>query len=315
MKKVLTISLTLIMILGLVGVSLAASYPEREIEWVIWSNPGGGSDVTARTMAIPLKKDHDVSLVVQNMAGGSGARAMAYVQKARADGYTWLFVTNTIITTVERNLTEYKYEDWIPVFMINDDPQVIVVKENSEIKNFQDLIEVGKKRKLKWGLSHLGGNDHIAINALAKSTGVQYDPIVFESGGEVMVGALSGVIDVFTANPSEIMGQVEADKLEVIASMSEKRLSVLPDVPTTEELGHDIQFGTWRGVFVKKGTPPEIVNKIEDLLFQAASTDMFKQFLEDNGMDFNVKKKEEFREFIDEQWKIFADGLKEIGIE
>lgn len=313
MKKILVLSILMVLVFTLGAVSYA-EYPEKEIEWVLWSSPGGGSDTTARTVGIPLRKSMGVPLVIKNMPGGSGARAMPYVQKQDADGYTWLFITNTLITTTERELVDYTYEDWEPVFMLNHDPQTIAVNADSDIETFEDLVELGNERTLKWGLTHLGGNDHIAINAVAKATGVEYDPIVFESGAEVMVGALSGVIDVFISNPSEIMGQVDAGKLRVIGSLSEKRLSILPDTPTLKELGHDIQFGTWRGVAVKAGTDPEVIEKIESMLAEAADTEIYRNFLEDNGMDYNVKKQEEFKEFIDRQWDIFAEGLEDVGV-
>jgi len=313
LKKILVLSLLAIFLLSLTSMGVAA-YPEEEIEWVLWSSPGGGTDTTARTAGIPLRKDMGVPLVIRNMSGGSGARAMEYVQEQKADGYTWLFITNTLITTTERGLVDYTYEDWEPVFMLNHDPQTIAVSADSGIKSFEDLVELGKERKLKWGLTHLGGNDHVAINTVAEAVGVGYDPIVYNSGAEVMVGALGGSIDVFISNPSEIMGQVEAGKINIIASMSEKRLSILPDTPTLKELGYDIQFGTWRGVAVKAGTDPEVVNKIESMLAEAADSEIYREFLKDNGMDYNVKNAEEFDKFIQKQWSVFSEGLKKVGL-
>ncbi|MGM0603268.1 MAG: Bug family tripartite tricarboxylate transporter substrate binding protein [Bacillota bacterium] len=313
MKKILVLSLLAIFVLSLTTMGLAA-YPEEEIEWVLWSSPGGGSDTTARTVGIPLRSEIGEPLVVKNMPGGSGARAMEYVQEQKADGYTWLFITNTLITTTERGLVDYSYEDWEPVFMLNHDPQTIAVSADSGIESFEDLVDLGKERTVKWGLTHLGGNDHVAINSVAEAVGLEYDPIVYESGAEVMVGALGGSIDVFISNPSEIMGQVEAGKINIIASMSEKRLSILPDTPTLKELGHDIQFGTWRGVAVKAGTDPEVINKIESMLAAAADSEIYREFLKDNGMDYNVKDAKEFNEFIEKQWSIFADGLKKVGL-
>jgi len=315
-KKLLTMILIVTLLVGGLTsvISLAADYPEREIEWILWSNPGGGSDITARTIGIPLRKLLGQPLVIVNMSGGSGARAITYTQGEKADGYTLLFVTNTLITTIERKLVDYKLEDFVPVFMLNDDPQVIAVSTKSDIGNLTDLIVSGKKEPLKWGLSHLGGNDHVAIHSFAKKTGVKYDPVVYQSGGEVMVAALGGVIDVFISNPSEIMGQVESGDLRVIASMSEKRLSILPEVPTLKEKGYDVVFGTWRGVVVKKGTDPEIIKTLEELFYKAADANIYREFLKNNGMDFNVKNAEEFKVFMSSQHKVFADGIREIGL-
>jgi putative tricarboxylic transport membrane protein len=315
-KKLLTIILIVTLLLGGLTsvISLAADYPEKEIEWILWSNPGGGTDITARTVGIPLRKLLGQPLVIVNMSGGSGARAITYTQGEKADGYTLLFITNTLITTIERKLVDYKLEDFMPVFMLNDDPQVIAVSAKSDIGNITDLIVSGKKKSLKWGLTHLGGNDHVAIHAFAKKTDVKYDPVVYQSGGEVMVAALGGVIDVFISNPSEIMGQVESGDLRVIASMSEKRLSILPEVPTLKEKGYDVTFGTWRGVAVKKGTDPEIIKTLEELFYKAADTNIYREFLKNNGMDFSVKKAEEFEVFMSSQYEVFSEGIKEIGL-
>ena len=316
MKKLLTMILIVTLLVGGLTsvISLAADYPEKEIEWILWSNPGGGTDITARTVGIPLRKLLGQPLVIVNMSGGSGSRAMTYFQGEKADGYTLLFVTNTLITTIERKLVDYKLEDFVPVFMLNDDPQVIAVSAKSDIGNLTDLIVAGKKKPLKWGLTHLGGNDHVAIHSFAKTVDIEYDPVVYQSGGEVMVAALGGVIDVFISNPSEIMGQVESGDLRVIASMSEKRLSILPEVPTLKEKGYDVVFGTWRGVAVKKGTDPKIIKTLEELFYKAADANIYREFLKNNGMDFNVKKEEEFKVFMSSQHKVFADGIREIGL-
>lgn len=316
MKKLLTVFLIVILSIGGLTsvISLAADYPEKEIEWILWSNPGGGTDITARTVGIPLRKLLGQPLIIVNMSGGSGSRAMTYIQGQKNDGYTLLFITNTLITTIERKLVDYKLEDFVPVFMLNDDPQTIVVSAESDIRNLTDLIALGKKKSLKWGLTHLGGNDHVAIHTFVKNTDVKYDPVVYQSGAEVMVAALGGVIDVFISNPSEIMGQVDAGNLRVIGSMSEKRLSILPEVPTLKEEGYDVVFGTWRGIAVKKGTDPEIIKTLEELFYKAADANIYREFLRNNGMDFNVKNSEEFKVFISSQFKVFSEGIREIGL-
>jgi len=315
-KKLLTMILIVTLLVGGLTsvISLAADYPEKEIEWVLWSNPGGGTDITARTIGIPLRKLLGQPLVILNMSGGSGARAMTYFQDQKNDGYTLLFITSTLFTSIERKLVDYKLEDFEPVFLLNNDPQVIAVSAKSNIGNLTDLIVLGKKKSLKWGLTHLGGVDHVAIHSFVKNTDIQYDPVVYQSGGEVMVAALGGVIDVFISNPSEIMGQVESGDLRVIASMSEKRLSILPEVPTLQEKGYDVVAGTWRGVAVKKGTDPEIIKTLEDLFYKAADTDIYRSFLKNNGMDFDVKNAEEFKLFMVSQNEVFSEGIREIGL-
>jgi len=315
MKKLLTVILIVILLIGgLTSGICLADYPEKEIKWILWSSPGGGSDITSRTVGVPLRKALGVSLIIVNMSGGSGARAITYVQNQKADGYTWLFITATLITSIERGLVDYTLEDFVPVFMLNHDPQALVASAKGDIKTIEDLIKLGKERKIKWGLTHLGGNDHVAIHSFAKMAGIKYDPIVFQSGAEEVVGALGGVIDVFIANPSEVMGQVEAGNLKVLSTMSEKRLGILPEVPTLKEKGYDAVFGTWRGMAVKKGTDQEIVEALEKYFYAASDTDIYHNFLKNNGMDYNVKGSKEFKDFIEKQYKIFSEGIREIGL-
>jgi len=314
-KNLFVVSLIVILLVGILTSGVcSATYPEKEIRWILWSSPGGGSDRTSRTVGIPLRKALGVPLVIVNMSGGSGTRAMTYVQNQKADGYTWLFITATLITSMERGLVDYELEDFVPVFMLNHDPQAIVAPVKGDIKTIEDLVKLGKKRKIKWGLTHLGGNDHVAIHSYAKMAGIKYDPIVFQSGAEEVVGALGGVIDVFIANPSEVMGQVEAGTLKVLSTMSERRLGILPEVPTLKEKGYDAVFGTWRGIAVKKGTDQEIVKALEKYFYDASDSDVYRDFLKNSGMDYNVKGSDEFKAFIEKQYKIFAEGIKEIGL-
>jgi len=307
-----------ILIIGLLlsmSISAFAEFPDREIEWIIWSSPGGGSDLTARSIGMPLRPLLGVPLIITNMPGGSGARAINAVMEREADGHTWLFFTATAIAATHRGIVDYEMSDFVPVFRLNYDPQTIVVPAASAIETLEDLVELGKERPLKWGLTHLGSIDHIGINAFAEAAGVEYDPVVFQSGAEVTAGALGGVIDVFISNPSEVMGQIEAGTMKFLAVMSEERLDLLGDIPTCVEKGYDVSTGTWRGIVVKKGTDPEIVKTLEKLFFEAADTDTYRSFLKRNAMSYAVQGSEEFGEFIKRQTQVYLEQFEKLGLE
>jgi len=313
MRKVSFILLLLVLLLMSIGNFSFAEYPDKEVEWVLWSSPGGGSDITTRTVGIPLRKSLGKPLVIINMPGGNGARAMTYIQNRPADGYTLIFITGTLITAIERGLVDYSIDDFVPVYMFNYDPQTIVVSAKGEIKSLDDLIKLGKERPLKWAMTGLGDNEHVHIDIFAKAVGIKYDPVVYQSGGETVVAALGGVVDVLMGNPSEVIGQVEAGNLNVVCTLSEKRLSIFPDVPTCLEKGYEVIRGTFRGVAVKKGTDPEIIKTLEELFSKAVDSQIYRSFIEDSGMDFFVKGSEDFKVFLDSQYESTAKGIKNVG--
>ena len=314
MKRLLSFFLCLIMVLSF-AISVQAKFPDKEVEWILWSSPGGGSDITARTIGMPLRKALKQPLVIINRTGGSGARAMAYIQGQKADGYTWLFVTNTLITTLFRGTVSYKLDDFIPIVLLNHDAHLIAVPAQSKIKTLEDLIAFGKKNVIKWGMTHYGGTDHVATHIFGRVAGIKIKPIVYQGGGEVKVAALSGVLDAFITNTTQIMGQVEAGKIRIVACMADKRLNVLPNVPTLKEKGINVVLGTWRGVVVKKGTDPMIVNKIQDYLINASKNKIYTKFLKDQAMEYNVMNSKEFAKFIKSEWGLYTQAIKEIGIE
>lgn len=317
MKRILNKKFLLIYVLSVVlvltFVSLSyADFPEKEVEWIIWSSPGGGSDITARTVGIPLRKALEQPLIIINMTGGSGARAMTYVQNKKADGYTWLFVTNTLITTITREIVSYKLEDFRPVVLLNHDAHLIAVNTDSDIKTIEDLIKIARKNPIKWGITHFGGTDHVATHIFAEQTGANIVPIVYQGGGEQTAAALSGVLDAFITNTAQILGQVEAGKIRILACMADKRLNVLPDVPTLKEKGYDIVLGTWRGVVVKKDTDEQIASTIEKYFIEASKTGIYLEFLKNQAMDYNVKNSKEFEEFIRDEYTLYSQAIKEI---
>jgi len=315
MKKILILVLILIVLMFVFSVVSFAQYPEKEVEWICWSNPGGGSDMTARTVGIPLRKALKVPLIIINMSGGSGARAMNYTMSKPADGYTWQFVTGELVPTIERGLVNAEIEDFVPLVRLNFDPHIICVSGKSNVKSIEDLVVLGRERTIKWGLVDLGGSDHISTQIFSNATGIDYDPIVFHSGSEVLVGALGGVIDAFIANPSEVMGQYEAGKIIILTTLTQERLGILPEVPTMEESGYSVpDCGTWRGVCIKKGTDPEIISYLEKQFFEATKKDIYRDFLAKNGMDYNVLGAKDFKTFIDSYTETTKEIINQLGL-
>ncbi|MFZ7120121.1 MAG: tripartite tricarboxylate transporter substrate binding protein [Eubacteriaceae bacterium] len=314
-KKSILFILILMLLIGITN-GVSAQFPEKEIEWVIWSSPGGGSDVTARTVAIPMRRElGGHPLVIVNMPGGDGARAIEYVMQKPADGYTWLFTTGTLITAIERGLVDYEFEDFIHVAMLNYDAESIAVRANGDIQTIDELVKLGKERPLKWGVTGLGDSEHVRVDLFARRTGVQYDPVVYQGGGENMAALLEGSIDCIMGNPTEILGQVEGGNVKILAVTTPERLEVLPDVPTIVEEGYDVVSGTLRGISVKAGTPPEVVDKIEELFLEAANSEIYQEFLKDNAISPEyVRGSEDYKEFYNREWNDVVEGLKALGI-
>jgi putative tricarboxylic transport membrane protein len=219
--------------------------PSKQIETVVHTGAGGGSDLFARAIADMMQKEKLIQqrMQVVNKPGGGPAVAMSYLAEKKGEThtvgfYTGVWVTNPL-TTVEATVT---VKDLTPIVRLVLEPAVIAVKADSPYKNMKDFIEAAKKNPKQ--LAQSGGTitsrDNLMRLLLQKSTGAQWNFISFPSGGERLAYLLGGHGQMMVIEPQEAGEQIRAGNLRVIASLTEKRLASLPNVPTIKEQGIDV---------------------------------------------------------------------------
>jgi len=293
--------------------------PSRQIEAVVHTGPGGGSDIFARAIAEMLQKEKLVNqrILVVNKSGGGSAVAMSYLAEKKGETHTIGFFTGVWITnpltTAEATVT---VKDLTPIARLVLEPAVVAVKADSPYKDMKDFIEAAKKspNQLRQSGGSVTGRDNLMRLLIQKATGAQWTYISFPSGGERLANLLGGHVHMMVIEPQEAGEQIRAGNLRVIAALTEKRLPSLPNVPTIKEQGIDVTIiPQARGLVAPPGVPKEVVQYWEGVLDRFSKSASWKQYVEQNQFEDAYLKGPALGKFFDDLAALMRSVLKEAG--
>ncbi|MGE5618715.1 MAG: tripartite tricarboxylate transporter substrate binding protein [Sphingomonadaceae bacterium] len=261
--------------------------PERDIEFIVHSAAGGGSDIQARTMEKVIKEEklYPKNIAVENKPGGSGAVAFAYVAGKKGNPYSWVTATTSFFTTPARGQAPLDpIKDFTMLARLSVDNFTIVVKDDSPFKTVKDVVDAAKAKPkgLKWGGTNVGSDDHIFMYLFQKATGTEYNFISLASGGDVLTNLLGGHVDVASANLAEVLPQVEAKKVRLLAVGSEKKLVKYPNIPTLKEQGINMTYDQTRMIAAPAGLPAGSREYMADLLKKMVEAKGWKEYVDKN---------------------------------
>ena len=268
-SNVMTVALAALLMVSTSPETFAQAWPSaRPVKVIVPSAPGGSSDPLARLMAEELGTSLSGNFIVENRPGANGNVGASYAAKAEPDGYTLLFSwPGTLISAV----TMYKAKpfhpinDFEPIVLIGSIPNVIAVDAKLPIKSLTDLTEYAKKNpgKLNFGSTGSGSSWHLAAELYKKVTGVQMVHVPYTSPAAVNKDLIGGDLQAVFPGTMAIASLVKDGRLRALAIMADSRTSVLPDVPSTKELGFpELESTTWFAFLAPKGTSPEVVKKV-----------------------------------------------------
>jgi tripartite-type tricarboxylate transporter receptor subunit TctC len=263
--------------IGMVALGLAAAaslsvgpagaeplpYPQKVVTLVTHSSPGGGSDVFLREMSKYLGKYIGATFVIENVQGGSGAKAIARVASAPADGSVFYATTPTYIYTSLMSKPQNTYKDLDPLVNIFADSEVIYTRADGPYKTLKDVIDHAKKERGRWGVANPASLERQAAEQLKRGAGVTPAIVTHEGGGDMMLNVMNGTLDIGIGEIQEVRSQLEAGRLLLLATFNPERIADKPDVPTVKELGYDVALVKFRGLAGPKGLP-EAVTKVWD---------------------------------------------------
>lgn len=256
------------------SVAAAQTYPNRPITLVVPLGVGGSTDVIARIMAEGMRQVLGQPIVVENTTGAGGTIGVGRVARAAPDGYTigigqWgTNVASGAIYPLQFDLVK----DFEPVGLIATQPFLIVSRKDVPASNLKELIAWLKANegKTSQGNSGVGTPSHVGGLLLQKAIGVSPTMVPFRGAGQSSQGLVAGQIDVMLDTPAVSMPQVRGGTIKAYAVTSPKRLAVAPDIPTTDEAGlPGFYFTFWHAFWVPKGTPKDVVAKLNDALVKA----------------------------------------------
>lgn len=291
-------------------------YPHKNVTLVTHSSPGGGSDVFLRELVKYLGPAMGVNFAVENVTGGSGAKAVAYVAKGKPDGSIFYATTPTYIQTTLMSKPEVGYTALEPVAIVFEDPNVVFTRADAPFKTLTDVIEHARKNpgKSRWGAANPGSLERITLERMSRKVGVKVPVVPHEGGGDMMINVLNGTLDIGMGELEELQGQLQAGKLRVLAVLSDKRLDTVPDVPTAKEQGVDIVVHKFRGLAGPKGISPEAADAMAAGLKQALADPAFKKSYSRSNLIPNLMGHREAVAFTNQFAGEVTQTLKELGV-
>lgn len=241
----------------------AQPFPSRPIELYVGFAPGGGTDITARTVAKFLETELGGSVLVVNKPGASGEIALAQVARAEPDGHT-LAVTNMpgfVTIPIERK-AQFKLDDFHLVANLVSDPSAFSVAPDSPIRSIEDLVKAARERpgQITFGSTGIGTDDHLALALFEEATGVKLNHIAFRGAGPLATALVGKHVDVAGLNVGEAVPQ--GANLRIVAQAGAARSRFAPDVPTFKERGIDIEMGSERGLVAPRGLDGATVERL-----------------------------------------------------
>ncbi len=259
------------------------NFPRRAIEIVVPFGPGGSSDMMSRTVAQLMKKYIDKPLNVINKAGGGTTDGMVYANGQEADGHTILQVTPSLPIIEAQNRASIKFsENFIPIGNFQIDIQSFAVSaKNKNYKTLEEMIAYAKANpgKVKIGGTSPGGLDDYMARGFAREAGIELLYVPYKSAAETKSALLGGEIDIYQDKLISFLPMLQSGDVVPIVTLYHRRLTEVPemkDVPCTVEKGINFTQGSWRGYAVKKGTPPEVVKFLEDVLKKCYESEEYK---------------------------------------
>ncbi|MBA4423193.1 MAG: tripartite tricarboxylate transporter substrate binding protein [Syntrophus sp. (in: bacteria)] len=308
----------LIIALGAGNVLGAGNYPEKPITLIVQSSAGGGSDIFARTLASAIQKEKLLPqpIVVENKPGGSGGIAYAYVAGKKKDPYYILTATPSFLTTPLQGKTPVGLKDFTPIANFAFDEFMLMVGQNAKLKSLNEIVAFAKAnpKQITIGGTQFGGSDSLAIYQFEKAAGVQFNYIVFNSGGEVNAALLGGHVDMASTNPGEALELYKAGKVKILGVLSEKRLANAPEIPTMKEQGINAFFVQNRGIAAPADIPTDARKILEDAFFKYTKTEAYKKYCADNMLTEAWMDGTNFGNFLDEWNGKYAAILKDMGV-
>ena len=288
----------------------------KQVSLIVPYSAGGASDTVARIYASELEQSLGTSIVVSNVTGASGAIGLEQVRNSNPDGYTiaYMPVESTMLKAL--GFTDLSTDDFRFIGRAMTIPAAVTVRADAPWDTFEDFINYAKEHpgEIQVGNSGTGSIWHIAAASIEKECGVQFTHVPFDGAAPAVAALLGGNIQAVTVSPSEVKNNVDSGDFKVLCVLGESRSSVVPDVPTAQELGIDITIQGWGGFAVPKDTPQAVIDILEKASETAINSDSVKKPLADRGYEHAYLSGSDMDQKASEELAYYSELIPELGI-
>lgn len=278
-----------------------SGYPKKDIEFIVPMSAGGGSDIFCRTLVNIIEKNNFSSkkFIIENKPGAAGSIGWSFVANDRkGDEYTIATTSASFYTGPAAGQSPVSYEDFTHIIGLVEDARVLAVNSSSNFNSVKDIVDYALQNpgKLSCGVRSGVSQDAILFYALKNKTNTDMVAVPFSSdGADTVTSLLGNHIDFLFCSYSEIMSQVDAGLIRVLAVGSEKRPEgKLSNIPTMKEEGYDVALTTVRGIVAPKGVSDEMVAYLADVFKKATQTDEWKEYVDSTGQMPRVVEGDEY---------------------
>jgi tripartite-type tricarboxylate transporter receptor subunit TctC len=308
-------------LLGLLAGSVSAqTYPTKPVKIVVPSAPGGGTDIVARLLAQSFSKALGQNFIVENKPGAGNLIGIETVARAPADGYTLLFVASPLVLNpiLFKKVNYDPIKDFSPISLAATAPNILVVHPSTPATNVKEWVELAHKgqNKLSYASAGVGTSPHMSMELFNAMAGIQTLHIPYKGTTPAVTDLLGGQVNAMFSNALTVMPHIQSGKLRALAVSGNRRLELLPDVPTVMEAGIAQYVSLqWYGLLAPAGTPSAVIQTINREMVKALQSKDIKDKLASEGAEPAGSTPTEFANLIKNDFDKWSKVAKSSGIE
>ncbi len=302
------------------GTVVAQPYPNKPIKAIVPFAPGSATDQIARAFSAKMTEVLGQTIVIENKPGANGMLGADTVAKAPADGYTFLFGTNSTNAALKSLMKKLPYDQdtaFTPIGYMGSVPLIVAVNNDFPAKTLGELISMAKAKPGSINFATASTSQRISSEMLASMAGIKMTHVPYKSGPSAMTDLIGGQVHMFTADFAVMLPQVKAGKVRALAVTSSARSAAVPDVPTVNEAAglKDYELIAFFGAYGPAGMPREAVQKLNEAINAAARSKEVVDRFSALGMETAPGTPEAFAQRTAREAVKWAKAIKDAGIE
>ena len=319
MKKALAMSACTLIATACAGLATAQTYPAKPVKFVLPFPPGGPTDILGRIIGQKLNAQLGQPVIPENKPGAGGNVGTEYAAKQPADGYTIVLVSPSLSISpgLYKKLGYDPVKDFAAISLVAQIPNVLLVHPSVPAKTLRELVQLAKSKpgQLNFGSGGLGTSNHLGGEMFKGLTGVSMVHVPYKGSNEAMVGMMGGHVDMVVIGVPPTLPHIKAGRVRPLAILADKRVSYLPDVPTSKEAGvPNYIVTTWYGILAPAGTPRDIINRLNAEWIKIEAQPDTKEKMAAAGYDPMSSTPDQFADFIKSEMVSWMKVIKDANI-